>query len=471
MDDIELNSICSNKKFFSTAKDRVFYKNFGLKLSFFFVILSLILYFCSQTGKNNSQSVLPQSISESKLFVKDEFFKKNREKISYIVKHKDTFRDILSIFTTSQYYIEQYDSSFKSIGLATLFPNDSVVITVDTNDLIVMCSILNNFDCWYHVYLIDSVLYAERRPLNLTIYHCVAKGVVEKTFAEEMYELGIGVSLVTKFMDLFARDINFINESQKNDTFEVIFEKKYCNGNFIGYGSILAAKYIHNKKTYHAIAMKDKMSSINYFDLEGRSIQIQFKKRPVKFKKITSGFSYCRKHPVHGTYRPHFGVDYAADIGTPVYATADGIVKKVGYDEEYGNYIFLAHGAAYQTHYGHLHTINPMIKAGSPVKSGQIIGTLGNSGITTGPHVCYRVKIGSQFIDPLTLAIPTIRRVSEKDRDRFEYLKHEYLYAMGTRFSSNGCFVFDMIQVQSEKEVTLKSTTFIKNHDDYTSNS
>lgn len=468
---MKFNFIHCKKIFFTTGKCRVFYSNFGLNLSLFFILASFVLYYCSQIKHNKTQVMSQEPPAQSTTFIQDEFFKKNREKISYKVKFKDTFKDILSKFVTSQYYIEQYDSLFKSIGLKTLFPNDSIIFTIDSTNVVVMCSILNNVDCWYHVYLIDTVLYAERRPLDLTNYQCVAKGVVEKTFAEEMYKLGIGITLVTKFMDLFARDINFIIESQKNDSFQVLFEKKYCDGNFIGYGSILAAKYVHNKKAYYAIAMKDTMSSTNYFDLEGQSIQIQFRNRPVKFKKITSGFSYRRKHPVHGMYRPHFGVDYAADIGTPVYATADGIVKVTGYDEEYGNYIYLSHGAAYQTQYGHLNSIDTRVNVGSRVRKGQVIGTLGNSGITTGPHVCYRVKIGSRYIDPLILSIPTTRRVSDKYRERFEYLKHEYLYAMGVRFSTNGCFVFDMIQIQSEKEVTFKSTSFNKKYYDYTSNS
>lgn len=377
---------------------------------------------------------------------------------SYIVKPGDTFAGILSKFNIPENQAVNYYQSLKSVGFTAIFPGDSIVLSKDDNKNLKTCSLLSKLHYWYHLYHRDSTLHVEKKPIEVTKYHCVVKGTLETSLSEDMFKVGVGDALVFKFADIFAWDINFFIDPRKGDKFEVLFEKNFREGRFIGYGSILAAKYVNGDKTFYAIAMKNKNGKVNYYDINGKSVQKQFLKAPLRFRRISSGFSYRRKHPILGIYRPHYGIDYAAPRGTPVYSAADGIVRFSGVKGQYGNHIRISHGASYQTYYGHLHRIQHGIKPGAYVKQGQLIGTVGATGLATGPHLDYRMKIGSRFINPLTVSVPAKEGVSKNDIEQFESIKQAYLSSIETRFNQNGCFVLEIIQPQPQKAIISKTT-------------
>jgi len=243
-----------------------------------------------------------------------------------------------------------------------------------------------------------------------------------------MYDAGEGDALVAKLTEIFAWDINFFTDPRVGDRFEVVFEKRYSGGHFSGYGEVLAARYHNQQQVYAAYGLRDDQDQMCYYNDSGLAVQKQFLKAPLRYTRISSGYSLRRRHPILGTYRPHRGVDYAAPRGTPVYASADGVVIFAGRQGGYGNLVKMRHGASYVTYYGHLHAINSGVRKGARLRQGDMIGTVGSTGLSTGPHLDYRMRIDSRFVNPLTVEMPSGEAVSEEQRPRFAY--HRNLYAM-----------------------------------------
>lgn len=234
------------------------------------------------------------------------------------------------------------------------------------------------------------------------IYVHMTCGEVEDYLISAFQKLNEGDVLALSLSELFAWDIDFYSDVRRGDSFRVLFEKKYLNGEFVGYGNILAAEYTNQGRTFQAFrySYPDTKKS-DYFDAGGKSLRKEFLKSPIKFARITSRFSFNRLHPVRKVYRPHYGVDYAAAVGTPVQATADGTVLSAGWNGASGRMVHIRHKNAYETMYLHLRGFGSGIKKGASVHSGKVIGYVGSSGESTGPHLDYRIKYQGQYINPL----------------------------------------------------------------------
>lgn len=374
------------------------------------------------------------------------------------VKSGDTFAGILQSAELPYESIINYFNLLTKTGFTTIYPGDSIIIKSSEEGEVKSLSLLNRKENWFHIHHEDGITEAKKEPVKFTTYLCVAKGTLNSSLSEDMFKIGVGDALVFKLADIFAWDINFFMDPRKGDTFEVIFEKKYRNGQFHSYGKILSAKYNNAGIIHYAFGLEDSSGQFNYFDEDGGSVQKQFLKAPLNFRRISSGFSYNRKHPVLGIRRPHLGIDYAAPTGTPVYAAADGKVTFSGWKGGYGNHIRITHGGAYTTFYGHLHKINRGIRNGTIVKQGQMIATVGSTGISTGPHLDYRMKCGSRFVNPAAVSLPSKEAVSEDELPRF-LAKRDYLLKYHEdRFSESGCYVINInIPETTPTMITLKS--------------
>ncbi len=414
------------------------------------ISIAVVYYFNRHTSpKDDAGSVVttPDLLSPAK-----PVYDKYIQLFSYIVKPGDTFAGILAKFNIPEKQSSAWYASLKAIGLPSLFPGDSLVLTKDRNENLTTCSLLSRFDHWYHIYNNDSTVRTEKKPLETTRYRCAMKGVLNTSLSEDMYKMGISDALVMKFADIFAWDINFFMDPQKGDTFEVLFEKNYRQNQFTGYGPILAAKYTSGRKTFHAIALKDERGAIEYYDLNGKSVQKQFLKAPLRYNHISSSFSYSRKHPVLGIYRPHLGIDYAAPQGTPVYAAADGTIRFSGVSGQYGKQVIIGHGASYETFYGHLSAISRGITGGARVKQGQMIGTVGSTGLATGPHLDYRMKVGGRFVNSMKISLPSKEGVPALAMERFIKTKYGFISAMESALCGReGCFIIDVMQPEKQK--------------------
>jgi murein DD-endopeptidase MepM/ murein hydrolase activator NlpD len=202
----------------------------------------------------------------------------------------------------------------------------------------------------------------------------------------------------------FGWDIDFNTDLRKGDSFRVFVEKRFLDGRFAGYRDILAAEFINEGRVYRAFRfVYPDTQAADYFDEAGGSRRKDFLRSPIKFMtpRITSRFSASRLHPIYKIYRPHYGVDYAAPVGTPVQATADGEVTFAGRDAAAGNTVKMRHKNAYATAYLHLSGFGRGVRRGAVLKGGDIVGYVGNSGDSTGPHLDYRIYFHGSPVNPL----------------------------------------------------------------------
>ncbi|HEV8325788.1 MAG TPA: M23 family metallopeptidase [Myxococcota bacterium] len=215
--------------------------------------------------------------------------------------------------------------------------------------------------------------------------------------------IGESPSLVVPFAEVFAWDIDFYVDTQPDDRVRIVVEKIFHEGKFLRYGRILAAEYAGKVGTFHAYWYTDSKGHGDYYDDEGRSLQKAFLKTPLKFVKITSKFTPKRMHPVLHTITSHLGVDYAAPTGTPVRAVADGVVTFAGWKGPNGNLVVVKHKNDYVSAYAHLSRIPPDVKAGARVGPKRVIGYVGSTGYSTGPHLHFALRKDGKFVNPLAM--------------------------------------------------------------------
>ena len=248
----------------------------------------------------------------------------------------------------------------------------------------------------------DSAYAASIRQREFEIRQKLVIGTITDFPINALARQGETAPLAIMLEEIFAWDVDFRTEIQPGDSFKILCEKKYIEGEFSGYGNILAAEFMNQgrKFTTFRYTYPDTQKT-DYFDHNGNSLRKEFLKSPLKAPRITSRFSSSRLHPVWKTYRPHYGVDYGAPVGTRVYATADGVITSAGWNGASGRMIRIRHNKGYETMYLHLRRFAPGIKRGARVTSGQYIAQVGASGTVSGPHLDYRIKHHGQYINPL----------------------------------------------------------------------
>jgi murein DD-endopeptidase MepM/ murein hydrolase activator NlpD len=220
--------------------------------------------------------------------------------------------------------------------------------------------------------------------------------------------------------NIFGGVIDFALDPRAGDTFSVLYEERYLDGEKIGEGSIVAAEYVNEGKSYSAYRFIDRDGDEGYFSADGVSMRKAFLRAPLDFTRVSSNFNLRRLHPVAKVIRPHRGVDYAASTGTPVYASGDGRVAASGYSRANGNYVFVSHANNITTRYLHLH--KRTVKAGQRVKQGQLIGTVGSTGLATGPHLHYEFLVNGVHRNPRTVLdnLPRARSLASSEMNAFK---------------------------------------------------
>ena len=237
------------------------------------------------------------------------------------------------------------------------------------------------------------------RPDVETRVAAIAGEVRDSLFAS-VERLGETAGLTARLVSLFEWDFDFAADSLPGDRFRFLVEKRYVGDELLGYGDILVAQYASaGRPVLTSVAFEEAGGRADYFDASGRSVKKMFLRAPLDFTRVTSGFSHARHHPILGGLRPHLAVDYGAPVGTPVRAVADGVVTMAGWDGGYGLSISLRHARGYETMYNHLSRLD--VKRGERVRQRQIIGRVGTTGLSTGPHLDYRVRKAGVFVNPL----------------------------------------------------------------------
>lgn len=229
---------------------------------------------------------------------------------------------------------------------------------------------------------------------------------------------GLSHSQILQIATIFGWDIDFALDIHEGDTFSVLYEEQYLDGQKIGSGKVLAAEFTNQGTVHKAVYYVDKEGNSNYYSPQGQPMKKAFLRAPLDFTRVSSNFNPNRLHPVFKTRRPHRGVDYAARKGTPVYAAGDGRVVKAGYTPANGNYIVIQHGASITTKYLHLNTL--AVKQGRSIKQRQVIGTVGSTGYATGPHLHYEFLINGEHTNPRTVKLPQAEPIGSAELARFD---------------------------------------------------
>ena len=244
-------------------------------------------------------------------------------------------------------------------------------------------------------------------------------GVIKTSFYEAALDAEIPDSIIMDFAYIFGWDIDFIFDIREGDSFNVIYETPYSEGEKVKNGDIILAKFVNRGETYSANRFFLNENDKEFFDDNGNNLQKAFLRAPLDFAYISSHFNPNRMHPVLHTIRAHNGVDYAAKTGSPVRTTGNGTVHYAGRRNGCGNEIVIKHSNDYSTRYCHLNKFKSGIKKGTKVIQGETIGFVGSTGLATGPHLHYEFKIGNKHVDPVKLQLPSAEPISQNLRPDF----------------------------------------------------
>lgn len=260
--------------------------------------------------------------------------------------------------------------------------------------------------------------------------HKVVSGTIQNSLAVDARNAGMGQSVIRQLSEIFGYDIDFSRQIRSGDKFEVLFEEKHVEGETVGYGHILAARFENRGRTYTAVRYTRPDGSSSYYRADGSSMKRAFIRTPVSQARISSVFNPNRRHPILNRIRAHNGVDYAAPTGTPIKATGDGQIVHLGNKGGYGRTIVIKHGRTYQTLYAHMNRYASGLKVGSTVKQGQVIGYVGSSGMATGPHLHYEFLVNGRHVDPLKISLPTADPIPNSEKSRFMRVSNQLMAAL-----------------------------------------
>lgn len=257
-----------------------------------------------------------------------------------------------------------------------------------------------------------------------------ASGTIDSSLFVAAQNAGLSHNLTMQMANIFGYDVDFAKEIRQGDRFEVLYEEKQVDGERVGTGNILAARFTNRGNTYTAVRYTDANGHTSYYRADGTSMRKAFIRTPVEFARISSRFNPGRRHPVLNKIRAHKGVDYAAPTGTPIKATGDGRVVHVGRKGGYGNTVVIKHGQTYQTLYAHMSRYASGIRVGSNVSQGQVIGYVGATGLATGPHLHYEFQVNGVHVDPLSVRLPASDPIPQRERSAFLALSNQLMASL-----------------------------------------
>jgi len=261
-------------------------------------------------------------------------------------------------------------------------------------------------------YLLDERV-ADRRPR-------FAEATINSSLFLDGAKADIPQATLIELAHIFGWDIDFVLDIRQGDSFSLIYEELFLDGERIGYGDILIARFINRGNEYTAIRYEAEQGNPQYYAPNGHSMRKEFLRNPIDFARVSSRFNLRRKHPVLNKIRAHRGTDYAAPTGTPIKATGAGKVIFAGRKGGFGNCVIIQHGSRYQTLYAHLSKFNRKARKGRKVKQGQVIGYVGSTGLATGPHLHFEFRVDGVHRDSLRIKLPKSKSISKNKRTEFK---------------------------------------------------
>ncbi len=284
----------------------------------------------------------------------------------------------------------------------------------------------------------SSIVFSCQSPYKAWVYEKpvtvesrYADVTIESSLWVDMRAAGVSPLLIVSLSDIYAWTVDFF-ALQKGDRFRVMYEEKVCDGETIAVDTVRYAIFSHGGEDFPMVMFNQGDGGNLWWNDKGESMRKAFLKAPLNYSRISSGFSYARRHPVTRKVRPHTGVDYAAPKGTPVMTIGDGVVTSVKYEGAGGNTVRIRHNSVYSTAYLHLSRYAKGLKAGQRVRQGEVIGYVGSTGRSTGPHLDFRVWKNGTPINPLKMDSPPAEPVKESNRPAFEAAHRSYRAKMDT---------------------------------------
>ena len=385
-------------------------------------ITALVLNACKKNTSQASADALEEKIVQPIPKIKYGYDYNLYEAKEFKIKRGDTFGAILEqngidypeVYTILQ-VIKKSEVNIRKLKIGKpytlLFTKDSVP---KAHAFIYLPGVES-----YHVIQLKDSLYAKKVKKPVRVVELQATGVIASSLYDTMNASGYNSNLTYYLADVYAWTIDF-NRLAKGDRFKVIYTERFVDDSIsIGIEKIKAAYFEHRNKPLYAFEFKtDSIKGIvDYFDDNAKNLRRAFLKAPVSFSRISSRYNLKRRIAYYGRVKPHKGTDYAAAVGTPIMATANGTVTKANYSRGNGNYVKIKHNSTYATQY--LHMKRRKVRVGQYVKQGDVIGWVGMTGNTSGPHVCYRFWKNGRQVDPFRQKLPEAKPISKKLKDQF----------------------------------------------------
>jgi len=346
----------------------------------------------------------------------------NVRSVKVKIKKNETLSSVLTDLGLDGLQIFQLTQAAGQIlDLKKVRPATEIILYLDKNNgSPVRFEISQNHDRRVVVLQTPAGYAAAEQAFNPVVCLAAVEGEIKVSlWGTAVEHLKINPEVILSFSDIFAYDIDFFTDVQAGDTFCILYEKKYLDGQFFGPGQILAAKFVNKGRVLEAYYYQNSKGKGGYYDSKGRSLRKMFLKSPLRYRRISSYFSKSRFHPILKIYRPHLGIDYAAPIGTPVETVGDGRVVFMGWNRGYGRFVKIKHNRGFTTTYAHLSRYAKGLKRGKWVRQGDLIGYVGSTGLSTGPHLDFRMIKNNKFINPLSLKLEPAPPIASSERSRF----------------------------------------------------
>ena len=429
----KINTLYKRKtNFLSIAEIKTFkIQKFNPLILISFLIIFSIVFFVSSNlinKTNNEQKNNLNEIAETSEFLNlTKFFvaKLNSpyEEISYIIENNDTVEKILKRFKVRDEDIKNISVKLKQKKLANIYSGRKLSLIIKkledgTNTVVNFVYPVNNTTSVEIRKSKDKFLVKEN-ILQLYKKEVVVKNIIKNNLYNSAVESGIEPNIIVEFARIFGFEVDFQRDIRKGDWFEILYEKFEDDNNKVrDTGKIIYASMYVNREEINLYNFKYKNEE-DYYDIKGKSITKSLMKTPINGARLSSSFG-MRKHPILGYNKMHRGTDFAAPSGTPIMASGSGTVTRARWCGGGGNCVKIKHNSTYETIYAHMKAFAKGIKEGRKVKQGQIIGYVGSTGLSTGPHLHYEVIVNGKKVNSQKLKLPSGKTLKGEERKEFE---------------------------------------------------
>ena len=335
------------------------------------------------------------------------------------IKRNDSLFSILKRLGIEEKNIVTLVNSDRSNLLAQIKIGKTLEVGINDSNIVISLNYIKDFKSGVRAKKSGEVYEIEEYELNTEKYRVFKNIEINNSLYVDGLKEGLPDSVIMDLVYIFGWDIDFVHDIRPGDSYSLIYEEVFVNGEKKLDGDILIAEFINRDRTHTAIRYKLQNGFSEYFSLEGRNVKKAFLRSPVKFSYISSSYNLKRRHPILHKIRAHTGVDYAASRGTPVRTTGDGTVVFADKKGGYGNLVEIKHTEDYSTRYAHLNKFHSKIKVGGKVKQSETIGYVGRTGTATGDHLHYEFRVNGKHTNPLTVKLPNAKPIHENDKDSY----------------------------------------------------